>query len=99
MMHSLLIFAGSDFFFGLLIILFLAEIPIGIAQLIGALIRTINRLNKGESIGNLKIYWIIVGIYFFVAGLMYAAYMYFVEYSFDQNIYNDMDSYENRAQW
>ena len=97
MMHN----GGSDGLFMFLIVLFLAEMPIGVVQLIGALIRTIRRLNKGESIGNLKIYWIMVGVYFFVAGLLYFAYLYLVESIFDtvdpSTYYYEY--YTRRADW
>lgn len=86
-------------FFGLFIIIFLGEIVVGVVQLIGALVRTIVRLNKGESIGNLKTYWIMVSIYFFVAALMYVAYLYFVESLFSNTMNYDYEDYERKAQW
>lgn len=56
----------EDFFFSMTILSFLLEIVIGSFQLLGALIRTIILFNSGQPIGRLKIYWIMVGIYFIV---------------------------------
>ena len=91
--------SSSDFFGGALILLFLAEIVVGIVQLIGALIRTMIRLNKGEALGALKTYWILVGIYFFVAALLYVAYLYFVESFFSSTTSYEYPDYERRARW
>lgn len=48
----------------IIIWLFLIEIPVGVIQLIGALVRTIVKLNSNEPLGKLKKYWTIVGCYF-----------------------------------
>jgi hypothetical protein len=69
-------FFDSDFFFGFLVCLFLAEFVTGVVQVVGAIIRTIIKLNKGEPLGHLKTYWIIVGIYFFVLAILYSIYRY-----------------------
>lgn len=65
--------SNEDLFFMFLVGLFLFEIIVGIVQLLGALIRTIICIIKEKPIGNLKIYWIMVVIYFLVfAGLFFA---------------------------
>ena len=94
MITSLSSFFGNDFIFGFLIFLFIAEFVVGIVQLIGALVRTIIRLNSGNGIGNLKLYWIMVACYFLVGGILYAVYMWTVE---SQNIYDysSNDNYES----
>ncbi len=74
----------------MLILLYLLEIPVGITQLIAAFIRTLIKLNKGEPLGYLKTYWIIVGIYFLVLLAMYIGYNYV-----STNInYSDFSSYD-----
>ncbi len=56
----------EDLFLLPIVALFLAEIVVGVLQLLGALTRTVICLNKSQSIGKLKNYWIMVGIYFIV---------------------------------
>lgn len=78
----------EDLFLLLIVVLFLAEIVIGSIQLLGALIRTVICLNNSQSIGKLKTYWLMVGVYFIVFfGL------YFLEDYFMNNICidNEMD--------
>lgn len=58
--------SNEDFFFSMTILIFLLEIAVGGIQLLGALIRTVILVNSGQSIGKLKIYWIMIGIYFLV---------------------------------
>jgi hypothetical protein len=69
-------FFDSDFFFSFVVLLFLAEFVTGVVQVIGAIIRTGIKLTKGEPLGHLKTYWIIVGIYFLILGILYGIYRY-----------------------
>ena len=65
--------SNEDFFFMLIVGVFLLEIVVGVVQVLGALIRTIICINTKQSIGKLKAYWIMVSIYFLVfAGLYYS---------------------------
>lgn len=57
---------NEDLFLLLIVGLFLAEILVGAIQLLGALIRTVICINNSQSLGKLKTYWIMVGIYFIV---------------------------------
>lgn len=69
-------FTDSDTFFGIMVILMILQFIVGVVQLVGAFIRTIIRLNKGQRLGNLKIYWIMVAVYFFVFLILYFIYLY-----------------------
>jgi len=63
----------GDLIFSIIVGLFLLEIAVGAIQILGALIRTVVCINNKQSIGKLKTYWIMVGIYFLVfAGLYYS---------------------------
>ncbi len=68
--------------FTIIIWLFLIEILVGFIQLIGALVRTIIKLNSGQQLGKLKTYWIIVGIYFGAFVIQYYLLTYLSEKSF-----------------
>lgn len=57
---------NEDLFLLLIVGLFLAEILVGAIQLLGALIRTVICINNSQSLGKLKTYWIMVGIYFII---------------------------------
>jgi hypothetical protein len=66
----------GDLIYSIIIVLFLFEFAIGIIQLLGALIRTIIRINTKQPIGKLKTYWIVVGVYFLIHfGLNMAQYL------------------------
>jgi len=54
----------DDMIFVTIAFIFILEILIGVVQLLGAFIRTMIFLNKGQQIGKLKTYWIVIGIYF-----------------------------------
>lgn len=66
----------------IIIWLFLIEIPVGVIQLIGALVRTIFKLNSNEPLGKLKKYWVVIIIYLIVFIILYNALIYFSEKSF-----------------
>jgi len=67
---------NSDDYFGFLVVVALLQFIVGVVQIIGAFIRTLVRLNKGQPLGNLKIYWIMVASYFLVFLLLYLVYLY-----------------------
>lgn len=99
-------FFDSDFFFGFLVCLFLAEFVTGVVQVVGAIIRTIIKLNKGEPLGHLKTYWIMVGIYFLILAVLYVAYRYVLSEaispilnSLDNQGNYDTQNYENYMIW
>lgn len=69
-------FFNSDTFMGIAVIVMILQFIVGVVQIIGALIRTLYRLNNNKPLGNLKIYWIMVGSYFFVFLLLYLVYLY-----------------------
>ena len=69
-------FFNSDAFFGFAVIIMILQFIVGIVQLVGAFIRTLVRLNKSKPLGNLKIYWIMVGSYFLGFLLLYLVYLY-----------------------
>lgn len=73
------LFINDTLFFDIIVLVFLAEFVTGIVQLTGATIRTIIKLSKGEPLGHLKTFWIIVGIYFMILFVLYGLH----EYLFD----------------
>ncbi len=84
--------SNEDFFFMLIVGLFLFEIVVGTIQLLGALIRTIICVNNKKSIGILKTYWIMVGIYFLVFAGLYFTENYIMS-SISINDYSDTNNY------
>ena len=64
---------NDDLIFMFFVSIFLIEIVVGVVQILGALIRTIICINDKQSIGKLKTYWIMVGVYFLVFGGLYFA--------------------------
>jgi hypothetical protein len=90
-------FFNDDFFFGVIVLLFLAEFVTGLVQLIGAIIRTSIKVSKGEPLGRLKTYWIMVGIYFLVLLLFYVAYQYLLG-SINPDDY-ESEKYERYMDW
>jgi lysylphosphatidylglycerol synthetase-like protein (DUF2156 family) len=66
----------DDFIYMLLVGLFLAEFAIGAIHLIGAIIRTVVLFSKNKPLGKLKMYWMIVLIYFIIFGALYFAQQY-----------------------
>ncbi len=69
-------FFNSDAFFAIAVIVMILQFIVGVVQIVGAFIRTLIRLNKGKPLGNLKIYWIMVGSYFLVFILLYLVYLF-----------------------
>lgn len=69
-------FFNSDAFFGFTVIVMILQFIVGVVQLVGAFIRTLVRLNKSKPLGNLKIYWIMVGCYFLGFLVLYLVYLY-----------------------
>ncbi len=101
-------FFDNDFFFGLLVVLFLAEFVTGVVQIIGAIIRTIIKFNKGEPLGYLKNYWIIVGIYFLILAILYGIYRYVLNIvtnslldsmNLESSNGYDMENYDEYMSW
>lgn len=68
--------------FNIIIWLFLIEIVVGIIQLIGALVRTIIKLNSNQPLGKLKTYWIIITGFLIIFATLYYSFIYFREKSF-----------------
>jgi hypothetical protein len=83
----------DDFIYMLLVGLFLAELAVGAIQLIGALIRTFILFSKNKPLGKLKMYWIIVLIYFIIFGALYFTQQYILSNIWykDFNQYNSED--------
>lgn len=88
----------EDFFFMMVVGIFLLEIAVGAFQLFGALIRTIICINHNEPIGKLKIYWIMVGIYFLVFAGLYFTSNYIIS-SIDIGTISETTNYMDRFQW
>ena len=83
----------NDFIYMLLVGLFIAEFAIGAIQLIGAFIRTAILFNKNKPLGKLKMYWIMVLIYFIIFGALYFTQQYILSgiWLKDFNQYNSED--------
>lgn len=90
-------FFNSDAFFGLMVIILIAQFIVGVVQLIGAFVRTVIRLNKGKGLGNLKIYWIMVACYFLVFGAMYGVYLY-LDSSSNNMALEDFGAYQRKIE-
>jgi uncharacterized membrane protein len=89
---------NDDLFFSLIVGLFLLEIAVGAIQVLGALIRTIICLNNKQPTGKLKIYWIMLGIYFLVfAGLWFSESFILNNMSID--FISDDTNYMERLKW
>jgi hypothetical protein len=89
---------NDDLLFSLIVGLFLLEIAVGAIQVLGALIRTIICINNKQTIGKLKTYWIIVGVYFLIFfGLYFAQYLVISVFRLDTLSAND--NYHERFQW
>ncbi len=88
----------EDFFFVIMIGFMLLEIIVGVVQVLGALVRTIICMNDKQPLGKLKIYWIMVGIYFLVfAGLIFTESLILSNTSIDN--FADDTSYMDRLKW
>jgi lysylphosphatidylglycerol synthetase-like protein (DUF2156 family) len=83
----------DDFIYMLLVGLFLAELAIGAIQLLGAIIRTLILLSKNKPLGKLKMYWIIVLVYFSIFCTLYFTQQYILSSISvkDFNQYNSED--------
>jgi hypothetical protein len=88
----------EDFFFVIMIGLIFLEIIVGVVQVLSALIRTMICINIKQPIGKLKIYWIMVGIYFLVfAGLCFSESFILSNISIDN--FSDDTNYMDRLNW
>ena len=88
----------GDLIFSIIVGIFLLEIAVGAIQVLGALVRTIICMNDKQPLGKLKIYWIMVAIYFSVFVVLWFVESFILNNMSIDNFVDDTN-YMDRFKW